>query len=400
MGAVFGLLLWCLNSFVALFLLRRCGVLVYVSGVRLRGFRGVREGVVEGLDDFTILVGRNGAGKSTVLDAVYLASAWLDSGDSVRRISKYDYVVRRRGGRGAWNTSREVLWYGMDTERDVTIGLALGDGGVEAEFVVRYDLGPIWLRIDGFKDSLSSFLSRKGITGKSLVRLEGSVARIVEYPSKRSMNVPRNSVMNWLRESMPGLVEALGNVLLIDGYLLSRPALVEEHSWTKVLARRLDKEVVRVLREEFEVEAEGLTYAPVGGSNVLMVQLRDTSVRIDDLGDGARLATLILLTVLASRPKLLLLEEPETKMHPRGLKVLTQAVLKIAKKQGTQVIATTHSLEFVKIGLRVAENLGINASIIHLDRSADGLLTARKLTRPDADLLADLGIDPRFLDVF
>ena len=157
---------------------------------------------------------------------------------------------------------------------------------------------------------------------------------------------------------------------------------------------------MKVIKEEFEVDAEGLTYGPVGGSNVLMLQLRSMSVRVDDLGDGARLATLMMLVVLASKPKLLLIEEPETKMHPRGLRVLTRAVLRIAKSLGAQIIATTHSLEFVKIGLEEAKNLGVGTSLIHLERGAEGILTTRKLSKPDVDLLTDLGIDPRFLDIF
>ena len=59
----------------------------------------------------TVLVGRNGTGKSSVLEALYLASACAPSWDAVRRVSKLDYVVSRRGGRGSWSDSRRFLWY-------------------------------------------------------------------------------------------------------------------------------------------------------------------------------------------------------------------------------------------------------------------------------------------------
>jgi len=49
--------------------------LVRVSAIKLKRFRGIKEGVIDGLSDFTVLVGRNSAGKSTVLEALYLASA-------------------------------------------------------------------------------------------------------------------------------------------------------------------------------------------------------------------------------------------------------------------------------------------------------------------------------------
>jgi len=373
--------------------------LVRVSAIKLKRFRGIKEGVIDGLSDFTVLVGRNGAGKSTVLEALYLASAWLEPRDPVRGLSKYDYVVMRRGGRGDWESSRDVIWYLMNSEEDIVVGIDLGS--VSTEFILHHGTGGLWLRIDDFRESLSSHLSRGGIKKCSLLKLQGSLAHFSNYPPPSNVVVvEKGDVINWFRRSMPYLLDVLGGTVLIDDYLLSRPDDIENFSWAKVLSRRLDKEVVKVIKEEFEVDAEGLTYGPVGGSNVLMLQLRSMSVRVDDLGDGARLATLMMLVVLASKPKLLLIEEPETKMHPRGLRVLTRAVLRIAKSLGAQVIATTHSLEFVKIGLEEAKNLGVGTSLIHLEREADGILTTRKLSKPDVDLLTDLGIDPRFLDIF
>ncbi|OYT48559.1 MAG: hypothetical protein B6U85_02015 [Desulfurococcales archaeon ex4484_42] len=207
-------------------------------------------------------------------------------------------------------------------------------------------------------------------------------------------------MINWLKTRYPILIDVSKNVLLIDNYLLSRPDLVENYAWVKVLTKRLDKEIVRIVKEEFEVDAEGLTYGPIGNSNVLMLQLSNTSVRVDDLGDGARLAILIMLALYASKPKLLLIEEPETRMHPKGMKVLTEAILKVSKDLGMQVVATTHSIEFVKIGFEIAKNLGLNTSLIHIERDKDGRITTRRLSKPDLELLSDLGIDPRFLDLF
>ena len=366
-----------------------------LSSVALRWFRGVREGVIEGLEDFTVLIGRNGVGKSTILEALYLASAWLEPVDPIRGVAKYSYVISRRGGRDG--AARDVLWYMMDTGKDVSI--TLNANGEKAEFLLNYSANRLYLKLT---EHLKNLLKQRLRGGErfDLVRLDDGRAALCSYPPRGEIFTGRDLVFSLLEEHMPSLLDILRSTVLIDSYLLSRPTLVEKYSWVKILSRRLDREVVRVLREEFEVDAEGLTYAPVGGSNVLMVQLRDTSVRVDDLGDGARLATLMMLTVLASRPRLLLVEEPETKMHPGGLRALTEALLRAAREAGSQVIATTHSLEFVKIGLEVAEQLGLGSALIHLERSRDGVLSVRRLSKPDADLLADLGIDPRFLHLF
>ena len=59
-----------------------------------------------------------------------------------------------------------------------------------------------------------------------------------------------------------------------------------------------------------------------------MLQLRNTSVRIDYIGDGAKTAALTTMAMLADKPKLLLIEEPETKIHPQSLEAPAKAILK------------------------------------------------------------------------
>lgn len=51
-----------------------------------------------------------------------------------------------------------------------------------------------------------------------------------------------------------------------------------------------------MIRQGYEPNVEGLTYLPAPGA--LAVQLKDTTVRIDDLGDGARAALLTALVTI------------------------------------------------------------------------------------------------------
>lgn len=369
-----------------------------IKSIRIKWFRGIREANISGLDQFTILVGRNGSGKSSVLEALYLVSAWIQPQDPVRKIRKLDYIVNRRGDRGTWRNSRNVLWYSMDTEKDVEIAISID--GQETGFILKYN--PInnlhlWLGISGvLKNSIHRKLNLKE---PELLALSDSSALIIDRV-QGMIHEDTRRVRTLLQQIFPKLLEVLEVTFLVDERLLMQPSLIEKYAWPKILSKRLDKEIVEMLREEFEVDAEGLTYAPIGNYYALMAQLRRTSIRVDDLGDGARLAVLALMAILASRPKLLLIEEPETKMHPGGLRAFSEAILRGAKKMGAQVIVTTHSIEMLRIGLKISKKLGLNLSIIHLERDNEGLVNARKLSMPDAELLMDLGVDPRFLDLF
>ena len=48
-----------------------------IEAIEVRRFRGIREGAVDGFGQVTILVGRNGAGKFSILEAIYLASVYV-----------------------------------------------------------------------------------------------------------------------------------------------------------------------------------------------------------------------------------------------------------------------------------------------------------------------------------
>ena len=55
--------------------------------VKIEGFRGIRQGLIT-FDDNTVLIGTNGCGKSTVMDALTLA---LGSIRSVRTLTDHDF---------------------------------------------------------------------------------------------------------------------------------------------------------------------------------------------------------------------------------------------------------------------------------------------------------------------
>jgi len=52
-----------------------------ISSISISNFRGIKSGRIDGLTNINVLIGANGAGKSTVLEAIYLASAWAEYRD-------------------------------------------------------------------------------------------------------------------------------------------------------------------------------------------------------------------------------------------------------------------------------------------------------------------------------
>jgi len=317
-----------------------------LTGLTIRRFRGIRELELEGLAQVNVLLGRNNAGKSSVLEALYLASASLSPVDPVRETDKMTYLLNRRGARGlSPEMGREVLWFGYDQSKDVVVEL-------------KFD----------------------GITLK--VRL----TRGQELPMFR----PRVPVKT------KGFLMAL---MFIDAALLRDIEQVERTLWTPLLMNRSDKFVMEVLREGYGVPVEDLTYAPFYGPIQLVAKLPRTAVRVDDLGDGARYALVMVMAAALAKNTMLLIEEPESHQHPGGLAKTLEMLLSLVKKNETQLFVTTHSLELVRLVEAIGREAGISLATFFLERSEDGLVSARRVEASDRELLAELGLDVRFLDV-
>ncbi len=205
----------------------------------------------------------------------------------------------------------------------------------------------------------------------------------------------KDNIVRLLRDEL----RFLEGVTFIDVRLLSNPRRVEERVWSKLLMKRMDKLIVELMKEEYEPDAEDLTYMPFAGSYMLAIKLSRTTVPIDALGDGARMAMLLASIASTVEDTALLLEDPETHQHPRGLASLMKFLLSMVRKRRLQLFITTHSIELVNIIRKLCDKEGLRLRLFFMERGGDGVVDVRAMESLDVDILLKLGIDPRFLEV-
>ena len=353
-----------------------------LTGLEIYRFRGIRELKLNGLAQVNVLMGRNNAGKSSVLEALYLASAAFCYEDPLGRGNKIEYLLNRRGKRKlSWERGKEALWFGYDNSEDIKLTLRIGRHKLDIELrddhehpVVglslrgTYPLCPLCLR--GYNKMTGTWISIKS----------------VELESK-------------INEVAPGLRDFIRDTVFLDTALLRDIKLIEEALWSRLLMKRLDKLVVDILRSGYDTDVEDLTYAPLYGTYQLMAKLPETAIRVDDLGDGARYALVIIMVAALARDTALLIEEPESHQHPGGLAKMLEMLLALAKENGTQLFMSTHSIEAARLTSAIASELGLDVATFFLERSPDGLVDARRVSPEESELLRAMGLDPRFLDI-
>ncbi len=356
------------------------------KSLRIARFRGIKEGEVPDLRQVSLFVGPNNSGKSTILDALLLANSIYAHNDPLGRrphevlaerhhLPSYDRLSRSR-----------ALWYAYDRTSEVEFDFAFAN-----ESALDY-------RLD---EACGATLTLRVPCGSkpAVVAVEdlGEAAPGQVYENvKRTRPVASASLAPaaaGTREAYGAVRSFLHDLILIDSGF-TRDTRVEQRLWPLLISDRRDKMLTHMLREVYGMDVESLTYTLSENGYELVVMLPKYSVRVDDLGDGARYFVRMLMVLSMLRDTTLLLEEPETAHHCRALADITRWIVRSAKERNLQVLATTHSLETVDHFLAACTESSVEFGLHHTELK-DGVLTCRSVDRNDARVLMDMGVDPR-----
>lgn len=326
-----------------------------VAEIKIRGLRGVHEGHLKGITRLTVLVGINGCGKSTVLDALHLACC-----ESVEQALLE--VMQRHGADGK---------------------------SVDNWLFFRSDQRPGFL------------VAATTTNGRSAPR-EVDAARVqfvVADAAGNSISLAKPA------QSIPGLTLQLPSPLPTldwDSTLFDasapRPDQHEVALLERVDAAGRRGEVGPMLKEVSRGDLTGIEYGTVNLQGAVKVaKATGHLVPLVHAGDGIRNLVRLVLQLTAETAPLVLLEEPEAHLHPRAMDVVARAIVASAKR-GTQIVLTTHSLEFLGyLNGAVGEGAELRDefSLFQLSLN-DGKLVSRRFGGEELDgALHDLGEDLR-----
>uniref|UniRef100_A0A7C1GA90 ATP-binding cassette domain-containing protein n=1 Tax=Thermofilum adornatum TaxID=1365176 RepID=A0A7C1GA90_9CREN len=367
-----------------------------IESITIKNLRGIKQCTVNNLTDINIFIGKNGAGKSTILEAIYLASSWAEPEDQIRDMPKHEYVISRRGGRGKWTTYKHTLWFNKKTDEEIEINFNFKSQNKPNELIFK----------------LPYMYNPSKVDSPVLIEVSRQrIPEIAEYHHARKLYLSstgdawnpktKTSYKTSLKEKVLSFaaeeITYLENAVLLDNrFTVSQ---LEQKVWGKIFDKRLDKEILEFIREEYEPTAENILYKPSGEGFVLAFALPQTTVEIDSLGDGARMAILYASPLLLASDTAVLIEDPEAHQHPGGLATFTRFAFKTAKKQRLQLFITTHSIELLNIAKEISKELGLGLRIYYMERGKDGYVDVRAIEEPDLETLQKIGLDPRMLHI-
>jgi energy-coupling factor transporter ATP-binding protein EcfA2 len=323
-----------------------------IESILIERFRGIREGAMSGLSALTVLVGPNGCGKSSVLEALYVAahpSPQRALATCIERRSLLNgarWVFFRTGeGRKTVLTVKsseihracELVYGEMPSGADVIPNAT----GPAAAILVQ--LGPPARQAQG----VNLFVARDNRWSTSpnvLAPVVAPAARIVD-PVETAATPPLHEI------------------------------------YTKAVEHGLIGEVEALAKEVIPGFRDLRILTPSGESPTLYVVFANgTPVPLALAGDGIE-GLLRQVSLLAAVPnELVLLEEPEAFKYPRTMRLMARAIV-AATRRGIQIVLTTHSLEMIDAVVAEAEAQKFDLANLSLFRLllTDGVLKSSRL---------------------
>ena len=359
---------------------------LHLPDLHIKGFRGIQDLQISRLGRVTLLAGKNGTGKTTLLEAVKVYAA-----------------------RGRYEALRNLLMSRQETvrvideevEQDLLLlnwealfnGRMLADDSLISIGPANGDQVSIHTRIDlemGFSSTGSQFPDEILLIQ---VNFRGFKQEFPLLSSERQL-LPKSLFGH---PEPPPIVqcESLGPGLPSSSQLA--------RFWDKVALTDEESRAVEALNLIYSNRVERTamigddigTRSSMGRRPVVKLRDEDSPVPLQSLGDGAVRLFGVALALANSKDGFLLIDEAENGIHHSIQRDFWTMILKAAHQNNVQVLATTHSWDCVAgFAMATSEVEDVDGALVRLEKKGDQI-RAVEYPSYDLDVIAQQGIEVR-----
>ncbi len=287
------------------------------------------------ISDLNILVGSNGSGKSSILQALHLASCLMRQADRIRpsstsmvRVVDLDYLPSDE----YWRLGHGADWGNVSTSPSSSVVFSFSDGEgatSNASMTMRSARnagisvqGSLPDEIRGQFRGENTFFSGfiPGISGIPNVEAKNARRAVLKACSFGDSNV-------YLRNALS---------------LLTDEQIARIQDWLLPLLGEMKIKVSFDEYKDLNISAEA--------------EIKGSVVPLELLGTGYLQLIQIFCYVLLFKPKILLVDEPDIHLHPTVQEALPEVLAGIADSQNLKIVLSTHS-PFIVRGAPVTANV-------------------------------------------
>ena len=372
---------------------------LHLPNLNISGFRGIDHLAIPRLGRVTLLAGKNGVGKTTVLDAARVYAARGHPRvlmEVLRGREEFTVVVDDDGGE-VLSPDIAALFFGRNVlqRRSTSIGPDDADNRLEIE-VSRFDeipftvTSPVNAPLTDFRPAMlkvrlqeNEWSFTSGILSQLLsrdARLRRTQLPLGDQSAKWPTDIDCESLG-------PGLPSDVDVVRYWDRIALTDRESQPLRGLQLILGRSVDRVAV--------VGDDSLRSGRPGRRVILRLPGEPHPVPLKSLGDGAVRLFGVALALANCRDGFLLIDEAENGIHHSVQRDFWNMVLQSAHRDNVQVLATTHSWDCVRgFAHAAAENEDVEGVLVRLERD-DGGIRAVEYSESELKVAADQRIEVR-----
>lgn len=369
---------------------------LHLPSLTIKGFRGIKDLTIPRLGRVTLLAGMNGAGKTTVLDAVRVFASRGSYPVLADMLQERDEtsVFTDEEGEPQLGPNWSSLFHGRILDWDSVISIGLANS--EYQVAIQTQPSTIQLGLPPYQDAslgddiISIEVSFNGYNREYPTNLSDRHIRRMDY-ARRRVATGRDP------EEMPAslICESLGPGIPSGSDM--------DRFWDDVALTDEERRTVKALRLIYGDMIERVAFIGENSRSRLRVSRR-AMVKVDgearpvplkSLGDGAVRVLGVSLALASSRDGFLLLDEVENGIHHSIQRDFWKMVLRTAHENNVQVIATTHGQDCVKgFALAAAEMQDVVGLLCRIENVC-GKARAVSYSEEGLKVAAEQGIEVR-----
>lgn len=388
----------------------------------VKNYRSISKAYKLPLSNYTVIIGPNNEGKSNILRALALSFSLLNS------LNKSRFFPRRLSATRSFNRrfSSSSSFEGYDWERDYPVNLQSSNPKGSSEFTLEFEFND-----DDFKE----FKKRTKIKLRTNLKAKISIGKeqlircdfLMKGKGKTTLNENRQEIAEFINSRLllqyiPSIRTSELSIDVVENLLSKELYQLEENKEFKDLINAIEELRQPIINNiETNLKKSIRTFIPevrevlirnkeeIGSliSSSCEVYINDGTVtKLDQKGDGVISLTAISLIQYFSRQGslgrglILLLEEPESHLHPEAIRNLKHVLSDISNN--SQVIITTHSpimidRQNIDNNIIVARNKATPAKNIAEIRKSLGIVLSDNLSSAFLVLLVEGESDKKIL---
>ena len=358
---------------------------LHLPDLSVKGFRGIKDLSISRLGRVTLFAGKNGVGKTTLLDATRLYAAR----------GRYPVLVNTLEDREELlsivdEDGDEVLapnWEALFHDRHSSPEICISIGPTRENQTLRF-------RIASLSEEKSIQLRRfspERLGGGSIpsfqVEFQGMT---LEVPLIHVSHPFRRHLLGYDESELPPEIrcESLGPGLLNNAHLA--------RLWDKVALTDDETQAVKALKLIYGDRVQRVTVIGDDSRRVVVkIVGQERPVPLKSLGDGAVRLFGVALALANSQDGFLLIDEVENGIHHSIQPDFWKMVLRTARENNVQVLATTHGWDCVVGFARAATDLDeVEGILVRLEQDGEKI-RAIEYSEDDLNIAAEQGIEVR-----